>query len=113
MHYLIKPYLVFKSAAEIARHPALLDAVEGVLGPNILLWDSAYIVKEDRDPRYVSWHQDLTYWGLDSDEMVTAWVALSPSRSAPKTSQRPASPFNGAPRNSSTPCTTPLDSHPG
>ena len=80
MHYLTKPYLVFKSAAEIARHPTLLDAVESVLGPNILLWDSAYVVKEAGDPRYVSWHQDLTYWGLDSDGMVTAWVALSPSR---------------------------------
>jgi ectoine hydroxylase-related dioxygenase (phytanoyl-CoA dioxygenase family) len=80
MHYLTKPYLMFKSAAEIARHPALLDAVENVLGPNILLWDSAYVIKEARDPGYVSWHQDLTYWGLDSAEMVTAWVALSPSR---------------------------------
>ncbi len=80
MHYVVKPYLVFSSAWEIARHPALLDAVEDILGPDILLWDSAYVIKEAYDQRHVSWHQDLTYWGLDRDELVTAWVALSPAR---------------------------------
>lgn len=79
MHYMTKPYLVFTSAAEIGRHPALLDAVESILGPDILLWDSAYVIKEPNNQRFVSWHQDLTYWGLDSDRLVTAWFALSPS----------------------------------
>ena len=82
MHYRVKPYLVLSSANEIARHPALLDAVETVLGPDVLLWDSAYVIKEARDSRYVSWHQDLTYWGLDSDDVVTAWVALTPATAA-------------------------------
>ncbi len=77
MHYVVKPYLFLSSAREIACHPALLDAVEDILGPDILLWDSAYVIKEPRDPRFVSWHQDLTYWGLDSDDVVTAWVALT------------------------------------
>lgn len=81
MHYMTKPYLVFTSAAEIGHHPALLDAVEAILGPDILLWDSAYVIKEPNNRRFVSWHQDLTYWGLDSDRLVTAWVALSPSTS--------------------------------
>lgn len=81
MHYMTKPYLVFTSAAEIGRHPALLDAVETILGPDILLWDSAYVIKEPNNLRFVSWHQDLTYWGLDSDRLVTAWVALSASTS--------------------------------
>lgn len=80
MHYRVKPYLILTSAAELARHPVLLDAVEVILGPDILLWDSAYVIKEPLDPRFVSWHQDLTYWGLDSEQMVTAWVALGPSR---------------------------------
>jgi len=77
MHYKIKPYLLMKSAAEIANNSVLLDAVESILGPDILLWDSAYIIKEPNNTKYVSWHQDLTYWGLDGDELVTAWVALS------------------------------------
>ena len=77
LHYRVKPYLVFGSAREIATNPRLLDAVEAVLGPDILLWDSAYVIKEPGHATFVSWHQDLTYWGLDSDRMVTAWVALS------------------------------------
>ncbi len=79
LHYLVKPYLIFGPADDLARHPALLDAVEDVLGPDILLWDSAYVIKEAADQRRVGWHQDLTYWGLDSDEVVTAWVALTPA----------------------------------
>ena len=77
MHYKVKPYLLMKSAAEIANNSVLLDAVECILGPDIMLWDSAYVIKEPNNTKYVSWHQDLTYWGLDSDELVTAWVALS------------------------------------
>ena len=77
MHYRTKPYLLMKSAMDIAQNPALLDAVESLLGPDILLWDSAYVIKEPKNKKYVSWHQDLTYWGLDGEELVTAWVALS------------------------------------
>ena len=79
LHYMVKPYLVFSSAREIALNPVLLDAVEDILGPDILLWDSGYVIKEARDHRHVSWHQDLTYWGLDLDKLVTAWVALTPA----------------------------------
>ena len=79
LHYKTKPYLLSTSAYEICRHPRLLDAVEAAIGPDILLWDSAYIIKEPGEGRFVSWHQDLTYWGLDSDRQVTAWLALSPA----------------------------------
>lgn len=79
MHYRVKPHLLLRSAAELGRNPALLDAVEDILGPDILLWDSAYVIKEPKNTGFVSWHQDLTYWGLDSDRLVTAWIALSPS----------------------------------
>ena len=82
LHYMVKPYLVFSSAREIAHNPVLLDAVEDILGPDILLWDSGYVIKEAHDHRRVSWHQDLTYWGLDSDKLVTAWVALTPATPA-------------------------------
>ncbi|NWJ90782.1 phytanoyl-CoA dioxygenase family protein, partial [Marine Group I thaumarchaeote] len=73
MHYKTKPYLLMESAAEIAMHLVLLDKVESILGPDILLWDSAYVIKEPKNKKYVSWHQDLTYWGLDGDELLTAW----------------------------------------
>jgi ectoine hydroxylase-related dioxygenase (phytanoyl-CoA dioxygenase family) len=74
-----KPHLLFTWLDELVRHPAVLDAVEGVIGPNILCWASGFFTKEAHDPSYVSWHQDLTYWGLEPADIVTAWVALSPS----------------------------------
>jgi len=75
----IKIHLVLKLADELVHHPAILDAVEQLIGPDILAWDADFIIKNARDPRYVSWHQDLTYWGLEPDLVVTAWVALSAS----------------------------------
>ena len=80
LHYKIKPTLFVAAADEIAHWPALLDAVEDILGPDILAWDSAFIVKEPGTSKFVSWHQDLTYWGLDKvDEVVSVWLALSPA----------------------------------
>ena len=75
----IKIHLLLKLADELVHHPAILNAVEKFIGPNILAWDADFIIKNARNPSYVSWHQDLTYWGLEPDMMVTAWVALSPS----------------------------------
>jgi non-heme Fe2+,alpha-ketoglutarate-dependent halogenase len=85
MHYRVKPYLIVGSARQIATHPTLLDAVESILGPDILLWDSSYVIKEAGSMKPVSWHQDLLYWGLqmDSDyDLVSAWVALTPATQA-------------------------------
>jgi non-haem Fe2+, alpha-ketoglutarate-dependent halogenase len=74
-----KPHLLFTWLDELARDDAVLDAVEGVIGPDILCWASGFFTKEAHDPSYVSWHQDLTYWGLEPADIVTAWVALSAS----------------------------------
>jgi hypothetical protein len=74
-----KSHLLFTWLDDLVRHPAILDAVEGVIGPNILCWSTSFFIKEARDPGYVSWHQDSTYWGLDPADIVTAWVALSES----------------------------------
>jgi non-haem Fe2+, alpha-ketoglutarate-dependent halogenase len=59
------------------RHPSILDAVEDLIGPDILCWTTNFFIKEARDPAFVSWHQDSTYWGLEPHDVVTAWVALS------------------------------------
>ena len=79
MHYLVKPHLVTTVADELAHQERLLDAVEDLIGPDILVWDSAFIIKEPGDRKHVSWHQDLTYFGLDSIHgVVSIWLALSP-----------------------------------
>ena len=74
-----KSHLLFTWLDGLIRHPGILDAVESVIGPNILCWSSTFFIKEARDPGFVSWHQDSTYWGLDPADIVTAWVALSES----------------------------------
>lgn len=74
-----KLYLLQTWVAELAMHPRILDAVEDVLGPNILAWGCSLFVKDAHNPSYVSWHQDATYWGLDKPDVVTAWIALSPA----------------------------------
>ena len=74
-----KPHLLFPWLAELVRHPGILDAVESVLGPDLLCWSAQFFAKNGGDPGYVSWHQDATYWGLSSPDVVTAWVAFTPS----------------------------------
>ena len=72
-----KPHLLFTWLADLVRHPAILDAVESVLGPNLLVWTTNFFIKEARDPSFVSWHQDATYWGLSGPDVLTAWVAFT------------------------------------
>ena len=59
----VKGHLVLRWMADLARDPRILDAVESVLGPDILCWTTNFFVKRPGDRTYVSWHQDATYWG--------------------------------------------------
>lgn len=74
-----KPHLLFPFLADLVRHPRILDAIEDLYGPDLLCWSSSFFIKEAETPSFVSWHQDSTYWGLSSADVVTAWVALTPS----------------------------------
>lgn len=72
-----KSYLLYDWADAIVHHPAVLDAVEDLIGENILCFHSTLWIKEARQPAYVLWHQDGKYFDLDPPLQVTAWVALS------------------------------------
>jgi ectoine hydroxylase-related dioxygenase (phytanoyl-CoA dioxygenase family) len=74
-----KAHLLFTWVDELVRHPSIVDAAEDVLGPNLLCWTTNFFIKEANSPGFVSWHQDAFYWGLSKDEVMTAWVALSPA----------------------------------
>ncbi len=63
----------------MAAHPRVLDAVESILGPDLTVRDTAWFIKMPGDKKYISWHQDGTYWGLHPPKSVTAWIALSES----------------------------------
>ena len=80
--YKIKAHLPFPWLWDVIRNEAILDAVEDLVGPDIICWGSSFFTKKARDPRFVSWHQDSTYYGLSSPETVTVWYAFTPSNAA-------------------------------
>ncbi|MBM3343801.1 MAG: phytanoyl-CoA dioxygenase [Betaproteobacteria bacterium] len=79
----LKSHLIFTALDRVVHHPKILDAVEDILGPDILCWSSRWFIKDKNDGGFVSWHQDVPYWGLDvSENIVTAWVAITPATRA-------------------------------
>ena len=72
-----KAYLLYNWADEIVHHPAILDAVEDIIGPDILIYHQTIWIKEPGTPNYVLWHQDGKYFFLEPHLHITAWVALS------------------------------------
>ena len=74
-----KGHLKLTALYALVSDPLLLDAVEAVLGPDILCWGSSLFVKEAGDPGFIAWHQDSYYWGMEPHDVVSAWIALLPS----------------------------------
>ena len=75
----MKGHLKLLALYRLVTHPAILDAVESLLGPDILCWGSSLFVKEPHDPGFIAWHQDSITWGLEPEDVVSAWIALAPS----------------------------------
>lgn len=75
----VKPHLVLRWADEIVHDPAVLDVIEDLLGPDILLYNTAVWIKEPGDLKFVGWHQDCAYYPLDPPTHVTAWISLTDS----------------------------------
>jgi hypothetical protein len=74
-----KSHLIYPWISDLVRRPEILDPVESVIGPDILLWGCGFFAKWPDDGKIVSWHQDSTYWGLSEPDIITAWVAFTPS----------------------------------
>jgi ectoine hydroxylase-related dioxygenase (phytanoyl-CoA dioxygenase family) len=77
-----KSHLLFSWLGDLVRDKRIVDAIEDLYGPNLLCWTTNFFIKEAGNPAFVSWHQDSTYWGLDKPDVVTAWIALTPSNRA-------------------------------
>ncbi len=73
------PNTVLPFIDEITRLASVLEPVKAILGDDLLVISANFFIKEPATPAFVSWHQDLTYWGYDDAHEATAWVALSPS----------------------------------
>jgi hypothetical protein len=76
---LIQPHLCYRWAYDLATHPAILDVVEAIIGPDILVHSASVFPKYPHDPDSILWHQDGYYWGLSAPRLVSAWVALTDS----------------------------------
>ena len=76
---LMQPHLFHRWAYDLVIHPAVLDAAEQLLGPDILVHSASIFSKHPRTADFVSWHQDGHYWKLDAPRLVSAWIALTPS----------------------------------
>ncbi|WP_299406064.1 phytanoyl-CoA dioxygenase family protein [uncultured Roseobacter sp.] len=79
----VNAHCVMPMAYRIGADPRILDVVEGILGPDIMIYAVEFFIKEPNTRHKVSMHQDLTYWGLGAvDGLVTAWLSLSPATPA-------------------------------
>jgi non-heme Fe2+,alpha-ketoglutarate-dependent halogenase len=76
---LTETHTILRWVYRIVSDPRVLDAVESVLGPDLLIWSSAWFPKMPGDQKYISWHQDATYWGLHPPNVATGWIALTES----------------------------------
>lgn len=64
---------------EMATDPTILDWVESLIGPNILLLSTHFFCKYGgavHQEKFVAWHQDVTFWGLEPPQAITAWYAV-------------------------------------
>jgi len=64
---------------ELARAPQILDIVEQVLGPDIIVWGSGLFCKSAMEGKATPWHQDGQYWPIRPLRTVTAWIAIDPA----------------------------------
>lgn len=77
-YFRVNGHVVLPLLADIARTPAIVGKVAAILGDDLLVWSVELFIKEPGTTKVVSWHQDITYWGMgETDEELTAWIALS------------------------------------
>ncbi len=77
--HLDKPHVWDRRFLEFCTTPALLDHVEALIGPDIVLFSSHLICKAKGDGLAVPWHQDAIYWDLEPVDVVTLWLAIDES----------------------------------
>jgi len=67
---------------EAARHPPVLDMVQRVLGPDLILWITRLLCKPALTGREVPWHQDGEYWLMRPLATCSVWIAIDPVSTA-------------------------------
>ncbi len=102
-----KAHLKMPSLIPAVQHPRVLDAVEGILGTDILCWGSSFFIKEPGGSEVVSWHQDSYYWDMEPDDVCVVWIALVASteengamKVVPGSHAKPTVPHHASPEGS-------------
>ena len=75
----LEPHILSKNIYNIATDSSVINVVGDYIGNDINIWSSAFFVKKQNSSKYVGFHQDLPYWQLSSNNVVTAWIAFSRS----------------------------------
>ena len=73
----LQAHLLSNWIYQLCVYPKVLDAVEKIIGPNILIQSADIFIKPPQCLKYINWHQDANYWGLEPFELVTGWIALT------------------------------------
>ncbi len=90
------PYITMPWALKVATDPRLLDMIEDLLGPDLLLYTGTFFIKEANTETWADWHQDSAYHGYDPIEQVNAWIALTNATEESGCMQ--VLPYEGGPR---------------
>jgi len=73
------PHYCLRFAYDLIHHPKIVAAAKAALGEDVMCWSTGFFIKEPGDRKFITWHQDLHYWGLEGGDEVTAWLAFAPS----------------------------------
>lgn len=63
----------------VSTHPAILDMIEQIIGPDIILWGSNLFYKRAEAGPAVPWHRDAGYWPIKPLATATVWIAVTDS----------------------------------
>ena len=72
-------HLISPKLDAIVHNSKILDAVESIIGKNILVCSTTLFIKNPKQEGFVSYHQDAKYIGLEPHNWVTAWIAITDS----------------------------------
>ena len=73
----LQAHLLSKWIYDICTYPKVLDSIERIIGPNILIQSADIFLKPPQSIKHINWHQDANYWGLEPFELVTGWIAIT------------------------------------
>ena len=62
---------------QVCHNSKILDAVESIIGKDILVGGTTLFIKDPDKKGFVSWHQDAKYIGFEPHNWVTAWLAIT------------------------------------